>query len=107
MLAVDLQSPPTLRCPTCRAEQEWSDTCRRCKCDLRLLRLVADTHQAARARCLAELRAGRTQQALEAARECCRLWPALESRQLLAVCALLHGELPSAVAVVQRAVGNH
>lgn len=31
-----------VRCPTCHAEQEWSDVCRRCKCDLRLLRSMAE-----------------------------------------------------------------
>ena len=31
-----------MRCPTCRAEQEWSDNCRRCRCDLQLLREVEE-----------------------------------------------------------------
>ena len=29
-------APSGVCCPTCHAEQEWSDTCRRCKCDLTL-----------------------------------------------------------------------
>jgi len=107
MLAVDLPPLNKLRCPTCRAVQEWSDTCRRCKCDLRLLRAVFDTYQAARARCLADLHAGAMQQALAASRECCRLWPTAESRRLLAVCALLCGDWPTAIAMArQAAVGD-
>jgi hypothetical protein len=103
MLDLDLQPSSTLRCPTCRAVQEWSDTCRRCKCDLRLLRTVSNAYQAARARCLANLRSGAKQLALEASRECCRLWPTPESRRLLAVCALFHGDWPTAVAVARQA----
>jgi hypothetical protein len=31
------QSEPRLKCPACRARQDWQDTCRRCGADLRLL----------------------------------------------------------------------
>jgi hypothetical protein len=96
--------PATLRCPTCRAVQEWSDTCRRCKCDLRLLRSVADAYQAEYARCLVELELGRTAAGLAAARRCLQLWPRPESHQLLAVCALLHGDWPTALDAARRAL---
>ena len=94
---------PTMRCPTCRAEQVWSDTCRRCKCDLSLLRRVFAAYQAARTRCLTELKVGQIEAALAAARECCQLNSRPESRRLLAVCSLLHGDWPAAVAVAKSA----
>lgn len=104
MLAIDLPPLNKLRCPTCRAVQEWSDTCRRCKCDLRLLRAVFDTYQAAHARCLADLHAGAAQQALAASQECYRLWPNPVSRRLLAACALLCGDWPTAITMARQAV---
>ena len=91
-----------LHCPTCRATQEWSPTCRRCKCDLSLLQLVADEYHESRSRCLHELRWGRHQAALDHARACVRLDANRESRQLFAVCALLARDWPSAVAVARR-----
>jgi hypothetical protein len=92
----------TLVCPTCRATQEWSPTCRRCKCDLSLLVLVADEYHESRSRCLQELRWGRHQAALDHARDCLRLDANRESKQLLAVCALLARDWPSAAAVARR-----
>ena len=82
-------SENTVRCPTCRAEQEWSDVCRRCKCDLRLLRAAANVYLHNREQCLHELRAGRPRVALEHARACERLLPGADTPRLLAVCALL------------------
>ena len=78
----------TVRCPTCRAEQEWSDVCRRCKCDLSLLRAAAAAYVDHREQCLHELRAGRPKVALEHARACERLLPGADTPRLLAVCAL-------------------
>ncbi|HUY34826.1 MAG TPA: hypothetical protein VMV69_18920 [Pirellulales bacterium] len=95
-----------LRCPTCRAIQEWSPTCRRCKCDLGLLRLVADEYHASRSRCLTELARGRAWSAFDAARECMSLSPDLESQQLLAVCLLLGGDWPAALATARRALAE-
>jgi hypothetical protein len=96
---MDRPDPETVRCPTCRAVQEWSDTCRRCRCDLRLLRELADAYRHSRRRCLRELRAGRPREALRSARRCRRLRDDAESRRLLAVCTLLCGDWPAAAAL--------
>jgi len=90
-------------CPTCGARQEWSDVCRRCKCDLRLLRAAAETYRRSRNGCLAALHGGRLALALERARDCERLMPGPESRRLSAVCALLNGDFPAAFAAAREA----
>jgi hypothetical protein len=95
------ESSDVMRCPTCRAEQSWSDACRRCRCDLRLLREADCYYRASREACLRELRAGRLLSAMERARECLRLVPELPSRRLFAVCALLTGDWPSALREVR------
>ena len=86
----------TINCPTCRAAQVWSDTCRRCKCDLSLLRAMADHYDALRRQCLASLRENLPRSALEHARQCFALRTDDEARRLLAVCELLNGNWPSA-----------
>jgi hypothetical protein len=86
----------TMRCPTCRASQVWSDVCRRCKSDLRLLRELAEKYAALRARCLSNLRHNRTRAALEDARECLALRDDIGTRRLLAVCELLNGNWEAA-----------
>lgn len=95
--------PPStsLRCPTCRAQQEWSDTCRRCKCDLRLLRSADQAYERSRFQCLIDLRDNRPQSAIAHARECDRLRPGDESRKLLAASALLAGDWATAVALAK------
>jgi len=90
-------------CPTCGARQEWSDVCRRCKCDLRLLRAAAETYRRSRNGCLAALHGGQLALALERARDCERLIPCPESRRLSAVCALLNGDFPAAFAAAREA----
>ena len=47
-----------MRCPTCGARPGWADTCRRCKCDLRLLRAAERAYEQHRAECLRLLIAG-------------------------------------------------
>ena len=47
-----------MRCPTCGAEQVWADACRRCRCDLRMLRAAEQAYQLHRRRCLDGLRNG-------------------------------------------------
>jgi hypothetical protein len=89
------------RCPTCRALQEWSDTCRRCKCDLRLLRDVAESYRRTRRRCLLALRSGQAPEALRAARACRRLRDDDESRRLVALSLLLASDWPAAAAMAQ------
>ncbi len=81
-----------LRCPTCRAVQDWSETCRRCQSDLALLGEVAASYRHHRRQCLLHLEAGRPLAALPHARRCQRLHPDAESRRLQALCALLVGD---------------
>ena len=77
----DAPAPESVRCPTCRAVQEWSDTCRRCKSDLRLLRAFAESYLRSRRACLEHLRAGQPVEALRAARRVLTLRPDAESRR--------------------------
>jgi hypothetical protein len=91
----------TVRCPTCRAEQEWSDTCRRCKSDLRLLRALAKSYLQNRRACLEHLRQGRLREALHAARRCYQINADTESRRLLALTALQGGDWATAADLVR------
>jgi hypothetical protein len=91
--------PETVRCPTCRASQAWSDSCRRCKSDLRLLREFARAHDEARRECLERLKEGRTSEARGAARRCLELSPDAHSRRLLALAALRAGDWNTAAAI--------
>jgi hypothetical protein len=91
--------PETVRCPTCRAMQPWSDACRRCKSDLRLLREFAEAYEQSRRACLDHLHRGRLRQARAAAIRCLELSPDETSRRLLALVALKLGEWPDAAAL--------
>lgn len=93
-------NPETLRCPTCRAEQPWQDTCRRCKSDLGFLREVANAYFLARSTCLSNLRDGRLLEAEEAARRCHELCPSEESQRLRGCVALLKGDYATAASVI-------
>ncbi len=84
--------PEVLRCPTCGARQGMSDTCRRCKSDLRLVRSALEAYERHRRSSLLDLGAGRLDTALRHARRCHELWPSPESHRLLAVCQLLRGD---------------
>jgi hypothetical protein len=86
----------TVRCPTCRAVQEWSDSCRRCKCDLRLLRDVAEAYERSRRLCLLGIRSGQPAAALRHARRCHWLRPGADSTRLLALCSFLSGQWATA-----------
>ena len=98
----DAISPDAVCCPACRARQEWSDTCRRCKCDLTLLRRTVAACWQARRRSLAALRAGRLTEALEAARQQHDSCPGADSARLLAVCHLLLCNWPAALTLLRR-----
>ena len=89
--------PLTVRCPTCRASQEWSDACRRCRSDLRLLRSFATSYAQARRDCLRHLGAGRLAAASHLAHRCHLLAPSAETRRLLATTALRLRDWPVAV----------
>jgi hypothetical protein len=91
-----------VRCPTCRAVQEWSDTCRRCKSDLRLLRASAASYRRSRRACLEQLQSGTAPAALPAARLCHALGADPESRRLLAITALLAGDWATAAELASR-----
>jgi len=91
--------PSTVRCPTCRATQPWSDTCRRCKSDLRLLREFAGAYEDARRICLIDLLENRPQEAQQAARRCLEIAPGAESRRLLALAALQAGDWATATKI--------
>lgn len=95
-----------VRCPTCHARQEWSDTCRRCKCDLRLLRSVVEAGREARRRCLLLLRAGRVTEALRQARRGDALCSDRRSARLLAVCYLLCGNWVKAAVLARVAAAE-
>ena len=90
-----------LRCPTCGARQAWTDTCRRCKSDLRLLREALAAYERHRRSSLRDLHAGRLESARGHARRCQELRPGPESQRLLAVCQLLRGDWLDAVALAR------
>ena len=100
------RSPEGLRCPTCGARQGISDTCRRCKSDLRLVRSALEAYQQHRRSSLLDLGAGRLDTALRHARRCHELWPSPESHRLLAVCQLLRGDWYDAVEYARRVEEN-
>ena len=85
-------------CPTCNARQEWSEQCRRCKCDLSTMRRVWRMGRQARRSCLLDLRAGRIATAVEHARRYAALSCDEDSARLLAVSHLLAGDWPQALA---------
>ncbi|MGD0897493.1 MAG: hypothetical protein ABR915_06625 [Thermoguttaceae bacterium] len=90
-----------VRCPTCGAVQEWSDACRRCRCELTLLRHVAEAALTARRRSLRALRGGRLPEALRHARRSCVLCPDPPAAHLLAVCHLLQGNWTAALSMAE------
>jgi hypothetical protein len=92
-----------LRCPTCGARQGWSDACRRCKSDLRLLGDALKDYERHRRSGLLDLDAGRLDTALRHARRCHQLRPGPESRRLLAVCQLLRGDWVDALKIAEGA----
>ncbi|WP_406698197.1 hypothetical protein V5E97_05020 [Singulisphaera sp. Ch08] len=90
---------PTVRCPTCRLTQERSDTCRRCKSDLRLLNEAAESARRIRRRCLKALRAGHRREAFRLATHYHGFHPTADSRRLMALTAFLCGDWANAVAL--------
>lgn len=92
-----------LRCPTCGAEQEPSDVCRRCKCDLALLRAAWSAAAASRRKCMAALKAGDPEAAVRQARRLYAMKADAEAAKLLAVCQLLAGDEAAAWSSARRA----
>jgi hypothetical protein len=97
-----IETRADLQCPTCGASQEWSDSCRRCKCDLRLLRSAERAYERHRLRCLKRLSGGDSAMALAEARLCDRLRPGAESNRLMALCQLLRENWPEALDLAGR-----
>jgi len=94
----------SVRCPTCQARQSWSDACRRCRCDLALLRRIDESGSQTRRRCLKNLREGRFAAAVRCARRGFALSPDERSARLLAVCLLCHREFAEAVRIFRAIV---
>ncbi len=92
----------TMACPTCRAEQDWSNECRRCRSDLTDLHSVWRRRRELRTACLDALRIGGLERALDLARDGVSLCPNEESTRLLTVCHLLLGHWSAA----QQAAGG-
>jgi hypothetical protein len=98
------ESEREMRCPTCGARQVWADTCRRCKCDLRLLRSAAEAYKRHRQQSLLNLNAGLAESALRHARTCHVLNPGTESNRLMALCYLVQENWNDAVDKAQAVV---
>ena len=93
-MTAELQDNATtdaMNCPTCGARQNWSDQCRRCKCDLGPLRAAWEACEAARLRCLVALRDEDLRTALRWARRYHQWHPNSDARRLLAACHLALG----------------
>ncbi len=84
-------SADEMLCPACNARQAWSDECRRCKCDLSLLRRFQRTCATHHRRCLQALDDGHPDQALHHARRYAALVGKTPDAHLVAVCHLLSG----------------
>ena len=95
-LAQSTETDGTMRCPTCNAQQSWSDECRRCKCDLSDLFAVWRAGRQARNRCLLALQSGDFDRALNHAQRLAVLCSGDEATRLLTVCHLLRGDWPAA-----------
>src|SRR5689334_10938388 len=98
MAAMHASHGEELRCPTCGARQGWTDTCRRCKSDLRFLRDAAEAYEGHRRASLLHLLDGEPEAALRHARICHELRPDAQSRRLLAICHLAHHDWADALA---------
>lgn len=92
------------RCPTCRASQELTDTCRRCKSDLRLVRDTLGSYRAHHAAALSAFHTDQPAAALRHARACVKLRPNSESFKLMALLSLWWGDWPAAAAAARRAL---
>ena len=92
------RAPVELRCPTCRAVlQDWTETCRRCKCDLSLLQAFTTAYDQSHSACQAAILAGAGPEAIRHAQRCRQLRPDAKSDRLLALAALVLGDYPTAL----------
>ena len=93
-----------VRCPTCGAEQEWADSCRRCRCDLRLLRAARAAYRVHRRQCLTSIESGWFENARYHALRCHELLPDAASSRLLAICHLMTERWADAVELARAAL---
>jgi hypothetical protein len=88
-----------IRCPTCTASQPPAAECRRCKCDLDLYLATLDNCRAWRRMMLRQLRVGRYDDALQAARHYATLSPDSDAIRWIAVIHLRSGRFAAALAL--------
>jgi hypothetical protein len=86
-----------LRCPVCKAENTKGPACRRCKADLSMLFALEDRRARALADAGASLALGRWSEARTAALVADHLRQDCESKQLVALTALLCGDFHEAL----------
>jgi len=91
-VSLDHTTNESLNCPTCGARQQWSDECRRCRCDLSLLHDIWREGENAKRNCLIHLRGGDIRNALQAAQRGAAINPNDDTKRLLAICYLLLGD---------------
>ena len=97
--SIHAEATESVRCPTCRASQGWSNECRRCGSDLSLLRKFAARCRWHRQQSLWAINEERFGDALAHAEQSQELRPDAPATQLLAVCLLLNGEFEEACRV--------
>jgi hypothetical protein len=95
----------SLRCPVCKAENTEGPWCRRCKADLSLLFALEEQRRAAFEAARVAASRGDRDGFLSAAEHADTLRSNDESRRLLAVARLLHGNFAGAVREAQRVSG--
>ncbi len=95
----------SLRCPVCKAENMQGPQCRRCKADLSLLFALEEQRRAALDAARHAAGHGDRQGFLAAAERADTLRSDEESRRLLAVARLLHGDFAEALREAQRGGG--
>ena len=93
-----------MRCPTCGADQEWADSCRRCRCDLRLLRTARAAYLRHRRECLTCFENGWIENARYHAHRSHELLPSAGSYRLLAICDFVRERWPEAIREARRAL---
>jgi hypothetical protein len=91
-----IPEPSSMCCPTCRAKQAWSDTCRRCGSDFTLLRRFAARARWYREQCLLAIHTSDDKTAADYARALYDLTPDASAAKLLAVCLVQIGDFDGA-----------
>jgi hypothetical protein len=92
-----------MHCPACKAEQVWSNECRRCRADLSLLRGATEAARRAERECLAALSQADFAKALAAAQQAFHWSPRDCNRRRLAICSLLCGDYRLAIRLLGHA----